>query len=145
MRRAARLSLVVGGCTVKSILLVIFLVGTRLATACVCVELTDRGEYASASTVVLVRITDTAFVARSGQRAFDWVRANFEVVKTYKGDASTLQYLKSEKVTCEVPLIPGDLYLVFSRGVEFETLSRCSRSRWINPQRVKDIERQLRE
>ena len=113
--------------------------------ACVCDDATDEEEYKASKSVVLVRITDSQFVRSTKEREFDWVRANFEVIKTYKGDSSGLRYLRSEKVVCEVPLIPGDLYLVFSRGAEYETLNRCTRSRWVNPHRVDEIEREFGE
>ena len=107
--------------------------------ACSCVASTDENEFRSATSVLLVRITETKLVPATTSYESDAVHAQFEVVKMFKGELGVLKYLKSEKDTCERPLLAGELYLVYSRGVEYEHISKCSYSRGISETRDAEL------
>ena len=109
------------------------------AWACKCAETEEAQEYDDAEAVLLVRVVSSEWVPSVDKARFDAVHAKFDVIETYKGSVGNLRYLKSEKVTCEVPLIPGDQYLIYSYGGEYEVLNRCTHSRWINPVRDKAL------
>ena len=113
------------------VLVLMIALATSEALACSCHPTTDEEEFRSATSVLLVRITKTEFVPASSSPGQDAVHGQFEVVQSYKGDRGALEYLVSHKNSCWRPLVAGELYIVFSRGAEFERISMCSRSRGV--------------
>ena len=121
--------------------IVIFLASlfAQVTWSCTCVETTDEQAWDAASAVMLVRVTTTRYVPSDSKTEFDVVLASFKVIEIYKGEQGKLLHLKAEKSACEMPLIAGDYYLIYSRGMESESLNSCTRSRWVNLIREKAL------
>ena len=123
----------------KNIIAIVLSLFTNVALACSCLQSTDEEAYKSSSSVLLVRVESTEFIPSTKPMEFDSVRAKFSVIETYKSNGQSLKYLKTEKTTCEMALISGEYYLVYSNGNETKLLNACTRSRWVNRTKEKDL------
>lgn len=102
---------------------------------CECHKLSDAEAFEQATSVFIVQITSTELTEVTDNRAFNYVSAKFRVIETLKGEPGKLKELRSEKGVCELPLVAGELYLIFSDASDYELLNACSSSRWLEKSR----------
>ena len=106
----------------------LFLLFSGKAVACSCSSISDEQEFLAAKSVLLVRVTKTEFVETS-EGGGTAVHGVFKVIQTFKGSRGPLEYLVSDRDSCWRPLIAGELYIIFSHGMEFEAVNICTNNR----------------
>ena len=124
------------------LVLVLAVFGVSCAFACGCDFTNDvDGEFDTAAYVFLARIVDVD-VLRSGKFEGDGefdeifrIRARVEVVQTYKGDTSTVEFVVSESSpsACGLPMLKDDEYIFFANDLLSAGLCSASLSKRTAP------------
>ena len=119
----------------RSIIVVILMLFASPSWSCVCHKLSDAEAFEQAASVLIVRIISTELIEVTGERELNYVSAKFRVIEALKGELDTLKELRSEKGECEIRLLAGEEYIVFSTANEYELLNACSSSRRLEKSR----------
>ena len=122
----------------KIIQFIILLMFSSPGWSCVCEEISDGTAFREAKSVLIVQITSTEFKERVEERSMDYVSAKFKVIEVIKGKPGKLNEIRTLKSICELPLVAGELYIIFSRGSKYESINTCTNSSWINLKRDKE-------
>lgn len=122
----------------KIVILLLMIAVPSYGFACSCGESSDEEAFEKSHLVILVKITETKLVPN--HHLGDFVQAKFEIVEKFKGNEIKLNLLQSTATsTCSTALIAGHQYLIYSNNDDVKNINACSRSRWINRTREKDL------
>ena len=121
----------------RYLILFVLLLSPVISVACSCAPSSDEDAYERSKVVFLVKVTEAKLVNGS---PFDLVRAKFDVIEKFKGEAINVETLESTATsTCATALLPGHQYLVYSNNDPIKHINACTRSRWVNAVREKEL------
>lgn len=104
----------------------LFLGASADAFACSCQIAPEPEAFAHSKAVFLVRVLKTELIRGERER----VQAQFEVLETFKGNAQSVKKLETSTDMCQLTLIVGAQYLIYSDGEVTKTIGACGNSRW---------------
>lgn len=126
----------------RFLIFVLILMAPSLGLACSCEPMSDEEAYKRSLVVFLAKVVETKLI--SGQ-PFELVHAKFVVTEQFKGRQIKVETLESTaSTTCATALIAGHQYLIYSNNKAVKHVNACTRSRWVNVVREKELLEQYR-